>query len=79
MTVEGYSPLSGTNLHHPTLTAVAATHGANPGQVVLRWHVQHGIVVIPKSGHPDRLRTNLDLWTFELNPAEMASIDLLHA
>ena len=77
MVVQAYSPLSGTDLGHPTLTAVAAAHHATPAQVVLRWHVQHGIVVIPKSGNPDHVRTNLDHWSFELGPAQMASIALL--
>jgi 2,5-diketo-D-gluconate reductase A len=77
MVVEGYSPLSGTDLNHPALAAVAALHGVAPAQVVLRWHLQHGVVVIPRSSNPDRLRANIDLWSFELSPAEVAGIDAL--
>ncbi len=75
--VEGYSPLSGTNLAEPALAAVADAHGVTAARVVLRWHLHHGIVVIPKSGDPARLRANLDLWTFALTPEEIAAIDAL--
>jgi 2,5-diketo-D-gluconate reductase A len=77
--VEGYSPLSGTDLTHPTLAAVATARQVTAAQVVLRWHLQHAIVVIPKSGHSGRQRTNLDLWSFDLRPDEMAGIDALAA
>jgi diketogulonate reductase-like aldo/keto reductase len=77
MVVEGYSPLSGTDLTHPRLTAVAAAHSVSPAQVVLRWHLQHDIVVIPKSSDPHRVRANLDLSGFDLSPAEMVGIDAL--
>lgn len=75
--VEGYSPLSGTDLTDPALTAIAAAHGVSAAQVVLRWHLQHGIVVIPKSADPARQRTNLDLWGFELTQDEIAAVDVL--
>jgi 2,5-diketo-D-gluconate reductase A len=73
--VEGYSPLKGTNLADPALATFAAAHGVTPAQVVLRWHLQHGIVVIPKSGNADRMRTNADLWGFALTADEMAALD----
>jgi diketogulonate reductase-like aldo/keto reductase len=75
--VEGYSPLSGTDLADPALTAIAGAHGVSAAQVVLRWHLHHGIVVIPKSGDPGRQRTNLDLDGFALAPDELAAIDAL--
>jgi len=75
--VEGYSPLSGTNLADPALTAIARAHGVSAAQVVLRWHLHHGIVVIPKSGDAERQRTNLDLDGFALAPDELAAIDAL--
>lgn len=73
--VEGYSPFKTTNLHDPVLTRIAATHGVDPARVVLRWHVQHEIVVIPKSATPERIVRNADLDGFALTDAEMAEID----
>ena len=43
--------------------------------MVLRWHLERGIVVIPKSGNPERIRSNLDLWSFDLTDDELAAID----
>ena len=73
--VEGYSPFKTTNLHDPVLTGIAAEHGVDPARVVLRWHVQHGIVVIPKSATPERIATNAALDGFELTDDEMAAVD----
>jgi 2,5-diketo-D-gluconate reductase A len=73
--VEGYSPFKTTNLHDPVLTGIAAEHGVDPARVVLRWHVQHGIVVIPKSATPERIATNAALDSFELTDDEMAAVD----
>ena len=73
--VEGYSPFKTTNLHDPALTRIAAGHGVDPARVVLRWHVQHGIVVIPKSKTPERIATNAAIDGFELTDDEMAAID----
>jgi diketogulonate reductase-like aldo/keto reductase len=75
--VEGYSPLKGTNLKHPVLARVAARHGVTPAQVVLRWHTEHGIVIIPKSADPGRLAANLDITGFSLSGDEVAEIDRL--
>jgi 2,5-diketo-D-gluconate reductase A len=77
--VEGYSGLRGADLRDPILVAIAATHGVTPAQVVLRWHLEHEIVVIPKSVHADRIRENLDLYSFELSSDETAQIDHLAA
>ncbi len=73
--MEGYSPLKDTNLDDPVLTSIAGAHGVTPPQVVLRWHLEHGIAVIPKSAHPDRIAANIDLFGFLLTPAETAAID----
>jgi 2,5-diketo-D-gluconate reductase A len=73
--VEGYSPFKGSDLRDPVLTAIAADHGVTPAQVVLRWHIEHGIVVIPKSVTPDRIRSNLDVFGFALTGEEIARID----
>jgi 2,5-diketo-D-gluconate reductase A len=75
--VEGYSPLRGTSLRDRALTEIAARHGVSPAQVVLRWHVELGITVIPKSARPERIRSNLDLFGFSLTPEEMARLNRL--
>jgi 2,5-diketo-D-gluconate reductase A len=56
------------------IAAVAAGHGRSPAQVVLRWHLQLGNVVIPKSTTPSRIRENLDVFDFALGDGEMATI-----
>jgi 2,5-diketo-D-gluconate reductase A len=73
--VEGYSPFKTTNLHDPVLARIAAAHGVDPARVVLRWHVQHDIVVIPKSKTPERIATNAAIDGFELTDDEMAAVD----
>ena len=75
--VEGYSSLKGTNLRDRTIAEIAGRHAAEPAQVVLRWHLQHGIVVIPKSSHQDRIASNFALSGFSLDGAEMARLDAL--
>jgi 2,5-diketo-D-gluconate reductase A len=77
--LEGYSPIKDTRLSDPALTQIAAAHGVSPAQVVLRWHLEHGIPVIPKSAQPERIAANLDLFGFTLSPAEVASINALGA
>jgi diketogulonate reductase-like aldo/keto reductase len=77
--VEGYSPFKTTNLHDPVLTRIAAAHGVDPARVVLRWHVQHETVVIPKSVTPERIEQNFDVFGFHLSEAEMAEIQELDA
>lgn len=73
--VEGYSPIKGANLRDPVLAEIASRHGVTPAQVVLRWHLEHGIVVIPKSANPDRIATNFDLSGFRLSEDEVVRID----
>ncbi|HEX6424084.1 MAG TPA: aldo/keto reductase [Acidimicrobiales bacterium] len=73
--LEGYSPFRRTDLTDPALVAVADRHGVSPAQVVLRWHVQHRVVAIPKSGTPARIEQNLDVFGFELSEAEMRTLD----
>ncbi|WP_315094651.1 aldo/keto reductase [uncultured Cellulomonas sp.] len=75
--VEGYSPLKRTSLDSPALVSAAQAHGVTPAQVVLRWHVQHDVVVIPKSTRQERIATNLDILGFELTEEQMAAIDAL--
>ncbi len=73
--VEGYSPLKGTDLNDPVLGEIASKHGVTPAQVVLRWHIEHGIVVIPKSAERAHIAANLDLFGFSLDPIEIARIE----
>jgi 2,5-diketo-D-gluconate reductase A len=73
--LEGYSPLKDSSLTDPVIAGIAAAHGVSAAQVVLRWHLEHGIPVIPKSERPERIAANLDLLGFELSPPEIASID----
>lgn len=75
--LEGYSPIRASDLGHPVFQRIAAAHGVTPVQVILRWHVDHDIVVIPKSARPDRIRSNFDLFGFSLSPAELAELDAL--
>ncbi|MFC8454460.1 aldo/keto reductase [Kitasatospora sp. NPDC057223] len=75
---EAWSPLAqGALLADPAITSIAAGHGRTPAQVVLRWHLQLGNVVIPKSVTPDRIRENLALFDFALTAEEMAAIAAL--
>jgi diketogulonate reductase-like aldo/keto reductase len=75
--VEGYSPLKGTRLGDPVLDEIAAKHGVTPAQVVLRWHLELGITVIPKSARPERIRSNFDLFSFSLSPEEVTRLNRL--
>lgn len=75
---EAWSPLAqGAVLGEPAVTAIAADHGVTPAQVILRWHLQQGRIIIPKSVTPARIRENLDVFGFELADAELAAIDAL--
>ena len=62
--VEGYSPLKHADLDDPVLGEIARRHDVTPAQVVLRWHIEHDIVVIPKSSRPERIsRRTSPRWT----------------
>lgn len=61
----------------PAVADAAAAHGATPAQVVIRWHLQHGIIVFPKSSTRERIVENFDVFGFELTDAEIAAIDAL--
>jgi 2,5-diketo-D-gluconate reductase A len=77
---ESYSPLGGsgaTLLDAPLLAQLGEKYDKTPGQLVLRWHVQNGLVVIPKSGDPQRMRENLDVFDFALDPQDLAEMSIL--
>lgn len=78
--VEAYSPLGrGGDLEAAAVVAAATELGVTPAQVVLRWSVQQGRIVIPKSMSAERQATNLDVFSFELTPEQMAAIDALES
>jgi diketogulonate reductase-like aldo/keto reductase len=67
----------GSTLEDPTIVEIAGTHGKTPAQVMLRWHLQQGRQVIPKSTKPARIAENLDVFDFALSAEELARIDAL--
>lgn len=79
---EAWAPLGGGRykpFDDPVLQKIAAAHGKTVGQVILRWNVQRGVVVIPKSTHKERIEENIDIWDFTLTEEEMkriASLDM---
>jgi 2,5-diketo-D-gluconate reductase A len=77
--LEGYSPLKRSDLSNPVLGEVAAAHGKTPAQVILRWHVEHGFVVIPRSARRERIEENYAIFDFELTADEVSRIDGLKA
>jgi 2,5-diketo-D-gluconate reductase A len=77
---EAWSPLAqGEVLDDPVITGIGEPHQRTPGQVVIRWHLQLGNVVIPKSVTPERIDENFDVFGFELSADEMAQIEELDA
>ena len=75
---EAWAPIAqGKVLDDPTLTEIAGRAGRSVAQVVLRWHIQRGNIVFPKSVTPDRIRENFELFDFELAPADLETIDAL--
>jgi 2,5-diketo-D-gluconate reductase A len=75
---ESWSPLGqGTLLHDPTLGTLAQKHGKTPAQVVIRWHLDRGYIVIPKSATASRIRENFDVFDFSLDADDLAKIAAL--
>ena len=77
---ESYSPLGGSGaslLDAPLLAQLGEKYDKTPGQLVLRWHIQNGLVVIPKSGDPQRMRENFDVFDFALDPQDLAEMSIL--
>jgi diketogulonate reductase-like aldo/keto reductase len=75
LVVEGYSALRGGTLDHPAIVEIAERHGKSPAQVIVRWHLQHQIVVIPKSVKRERIVENAAVADFELTPEDMERLD----
>jgi diketogulonate reductase-like aldo/keto reductase len=73
---EAYGPLGiGRLLDNPTIASVAQAHGKTPAQALIRWSIQLGNVVIPRSASPERIKENLDVFDFELTDDEMATLN----
>jgi diketogulonate reductase-like aldo/keto reductase len=78
--LEAYCPLTrGEKLKDPTVGGIARRHGRTPAQVLLRWALQHEVVVIPKSGNPARITENAGLFDFTLDGRDMSALDALDA
>ncbi len=76
--VEAYAPIGqAQDLDHDAVTEAAEALDVSPGQIVLRWHIQNGTIVIPKSVTPHRIQSNLDVFSFELDEAQMKAITAL--
>jgi diketogulonate reductase-like aldo/keto reductase len=84
---QAWSPIGGitfyrdgqhsSTLQDPVISGIAQAHGKTPAQVMLRWHLQQGRSVIPKSTKPERIAGNIDVFDFELSTEELAAIDAL--
>jgi diketogulonate reductase-like aldo/keto reductase len=87
---QSWSPIGGVNrysaadkkaiqdpLRHPTIVTLAERHGKTPAQIVLRWHIEHGLSVIPKSVRAERISENIDIFDFTLTAGEVAAVDAL--
>jgi 2,5-diketo-D-gluconate reductase A len=76
---EAWSPIAkGQVLDNPVITGIASDHGKTPAQVVLRWHVQRGDIVFPKSVTRERVQENFEIFDFELSPSEIGFISALN-
>jgi len=76
--VESYGPLGqGENLSPPAIVETAQRHERTPAQAVLRWHLQHGFVPIPRSVNREHIVENFQVWDFELSDKEMRVLDSL--
>ncbi len=73
---EAYGPLGiGRLLDNPMITSIARAHGKTPAQVLIRWSIQMGNIVIPRSSSPERIKSNLDVFDFELTEDDMSTLN----
>jgi 2,5-diketo-D-gluconate reductase A len=75
--LEGYSPLKTVDLHNCRLVEIGRAYGVTAAQVVIRWHLEHEVVVIPKSTNADRIAENADVFGFSLSAEEVTALDEL--
>ncbi len=79
--VESWSPIGGSKgdvLQNDEIVNIATSYGKSPAQIVIRWHLQNGLVVIPKSTNTGRIKENFEVFDFELSSDEMKTLDSLH-
>ena len=77
--IEAWSPIAqGLVLNDPVIESIARRTGKSPAQVVLRWHIERGDIVFPKSATPERIRENIDIFDFDLPAADVAEIAMLN-
>lgn len=77
--LEAYSPLTrGEKISHPKLSKLAKKYDKTSAQILIRWSLQHGLVVIPKSIHEERIRENCEVFDFQLEPEDMELLDSLN-
>lgn len=76
--IQAHSPLvRGTKLNNPTLKKIAEKYGKTTAQILIRWSLEKGFIVLPKSANPDRIKENIDVFDFELNTEDISEIDSL--
>lgn len=76
--IECYSPLGGKDtglFENETIAQIAERHGKSPAQIIIRWHLQQNLIVLPKSEKPERAKENFDVWDFQLSADEVNHID----
>ncbi|EKM80657.1 hypothetical protein AGABI1DRAFT_37131 [Agaricus bisporus var. burnettii JB137-S8] len=76
--VQAYSPLLQGKMDDPVFSEIAEKHGRDPAQILIRWSLQKGFVPLPKSARPERIRSNLDVFDFELDDRDMLKLDSLN-
>lgn len=77
--LQAYTPLvRGSKMEHPLLRELSSTYNKTPAQIILRWNIQHGVSVIPKSANPDRQRENLEIFDFKISAEDMDRLDGLN-
>ncbi|KAL4079888.1 NADP-dependent oxidoreductase domain-containing protein [Scleroderma yunnanense] len=75
--IQAYCPLVRGRMDHPVIQAITNKYGRDPAQVLIRWSLQKGFVPLPKSATPTRIRSNANVYDFELTPEEMGQLDSL--
>ncbi len=76
--LEAWAPLTrGRHFDDPIVRSIASAHGRTPAQVLLRWGIEHGFIVLPKSVHRQRIEENSKIFDFSLSPSEVADLDQL--
>lgn len=77
---QSWSPLGqGTLLHHPVIADIALKHRRTPAQTIIRWHLDQGLIAIPKSATPSRIAENFNVFSFRLDASDLAAFDALDA